>query len=278
MTDTAKPTLAKRTYIVIFGADTPAGKAFDIALLIAILASVGVVMLQTVEPVASTHGEALQAAEWVFTGLFTAEYIVRIWCVERKRQYLTSFFGTVDLLSVLPSYIGLIVPHARLMLVLRSIRLIRVFQVFQLTPALKEAAVLKGALKSSGARITVFLSAVLILAVLMGSLMYIVEGPENGFTSIPISMYWAVVTMTTVGFGDLVPHTPWGQTIASVLMILGYSLIVVPTGLVSAELVKADSGNGTQASDLIGLKVCRDCGSSASRAGALYCDECGVVL
>ena len=270
-------TLAQRTSIVIFGADTPAGKAFDVALLLSILASVGVVMLQTVESVAVVHGEALNMAEWVFTGIFTVEYLLRIWCVEKKTRYLKSFFGVVDLLSVVPSYIGLIVPHVRFMLVLRSIRLIRVFQIFHLTPALKEAAVLKRALRSSGARITVFLAAVLIIAVLMGSLMYIVEGPENGFTSIPLSMYWAVVTMTTVGFGDLVPHTAWGQAIASVVMILGYSLIVVPTGLVSAELVRGDSTR-SQPEVTGDLNECGDCGSFAPRSESKYCDKCGAIF
>jgi voltage-gated potassium channel len=271
-------TLAQRTSIVIFGADTPAGKGFDVALLVSILASVAVVMLQTVEPIAAVHGEMLQTTEWLFTGLFTVEYIVRIWCVENKKAYLKSFFGVVDLLSVLPSYIGLIFPHVRLMLVLRSVRLIRVFQIFQLTPALKEAAGFKRALKSSGARITVFLAAVFIVVVLMGSLMYIVEGPENGFTSIPISMYWAVVTMTTVGFGDLVPHTAWGQTIASVLMILGYSIIVVPTGLVSAEFVKADDCSAASKASAEKLNSCGGCGGLAARQESKYCDKCGAVL
>jgi len=223
---------------VIFGYETPAGRAFDVALLLAILASVLAVVLESVESISRDFGTALRAFEWVITGLFTLEYVLRIWVSRRRMGYVLSFLGVVDLLAILPSYIGLVLAGARSLAVIRVLRLLRVFRVLKLVQFLGEESALIRAARASLPKITVFLGAILSAVVIVGAAMHLIEGPENGFEDIPQSMYWAIVTMTTVGYGDIAPQTVPGRMLASALMILGYGLIAVPTGVFSAELVR----------------------------------------
>ena len=268
--DHAAPTLRARAAEVIFGHDTRAGKAFDVALILAILASVCVVMLETVQSLHADLGPVLRAAEWFFTILFTLEYAARLWCAPRPGRYARSFFGVVDLVSILPTYLSLLLPGAQALLVVRSLRLLRVFRVLKLGEYTSEATSLRHALARSRQKITVFLAVVLTLVLVLGSLMYLVEGPANGFTSIPRSVYWAIVTLTTVGYGDITPHTVAGQVLASVVMILGYGIIAVPTGIVTVEL-----GRGSGVSP---ARDCRRCGLAGHEVDARYCRRCGEAL
>lgn len=259
---------------VIFEADTPVGKFFDVALLVAILLSVLAVMLESVEDIRTQHGVLLVAVEWIFTIIFTAEYVLRLICVARARAYAFSFFGIVDLLAILPTYISVLFPGAQSLVVVRALRLLRVFRVFKLGYFLTEAADLRRAMWDSRAKIIVFLSTVMIVVVIVGSAMHLVEGSEEGtkFTSIPQSVYWAIVTMTTVGYGDVTPETSLGKIIASGLIIIGYSLIIVPTGFVSAELVESrrKSRQTTQS--------CRQCLAEGHDNDAKFCKYCGTGL
>ena len=241
-----KPSLSSMTtreklYHIIFESDTPAGKAFDVALLIAILLSILVVTLESVVEIMEKYGTWIKAAEWFFTIIFTIEYALRIYCAPRRRHYLKSFYGIIDLISILPSYLSLFIAGTQYTLVIRGLRLLRVFRVLKLTHFLGEAEVLRAAIYQSMAKITVFIGTVIIATFIIGAIMYLVEGPKNGFTSIPISIYWAVVTLTTVGYGDIAPQTVAGQTIATIVMILGYGIIAVPTGIVSMELSRVDA-------------------------------------
>ncbi|MDF1555021.1 MAG: ion transporter, partial [Deferrisomatales bacterium] len=229
----------QRLHQVIFEADTPAGKAFDVVLLWLIVASVVVVMLGSVAEIQARYHPWLVAAEWVFTLLFSVEYALRLVCVLSPLRYARSFFGVVDLMAILPSYLGLLFPGAGSLMVVRSLRLLRVFRVLKLGRYLGEANVLLGALRTSRPKITVFLGTVLTVLVIVATAMYLIEGEANGFTSIPRALYWAVVTMTTVGYGDIAPHTVPGQTLAAAVMVLGYSIIAVPTGIISSELSEA---------------------------------------
>ncbi|MEQ8925038.1 MAG: ion transporter, partial [Fulvivirga sp.] len=226
----------KRLYIIIFEADTFLGKLFDVILLIAILLSVLAVMLESVDHIKSDYGDLLYQIEWGFTILFSMEYIARIYVSERPKKYIFSFFGVIDLLSILPTFIGLFAAGAHSLLIIRSIRLLRVFRVLKMVRYLGEASSLMKALNASRAKIIVFIGAVFSLTVILGTIMYLIEGGENGFTSIPRSIYWAVVTLTTVGYGDIAPGTTLGQIVATAIMILGYGIIAVPTGIVSAEI------------------------------------------
>ena len=262
---------AQKLYDIVFEADTPAGRLFDVALLFAILLSILAVMLESVDVVAREYGAALRATEWVFTVLFTVEYFLRLYAVRRPLRYATSFFGIVDLISILPTYISLFFGGiGSQLLVVRALRLLRVFRVFKLVRFLGEANVLSAALRASSAKIIVFLGTVLTIVMIVSSLMYLIEGPENGFTSIPQSMYWAIVTLTTVGYGDIVPQTTAGKMIAAALMILGYAVIAVPTGIVSAELVQAKQRVTTQ--------VCPDCLAEGHDPDAVHCKFCGSTL
>lgn len=234
-------TTKERLYHIIFESDTPPGKAFDVALLIAILLSVLTVMLESVSRFSSEYGQTIRTLEWVFTVMFTIEYVLRIYCARRRMGYILSFYGIVDLISIIPTYLSLIVVGTQYVLMIRILRLLRVFRVLKLYHFLGEAEVLGKALRQSAAKITVFIGTVVTLIFIVGSLMYLIEGPENGFTSIPVSIYWAIVTLTTVGYGDIAPQTIAGQTLASVVMILGYGIIAVPTGIVSVEISKADT-------------------------------------
>jgi voltage-gated potassium channel len=228
-------------YHVIFESDTPAGKAFDVALLIAIVMSILVVTLESVSWIRVDYSALIKTAEWVFTVLFTIEYALRIYCAPRRLRYVRSFYGIIDLISIIPTYLSLFVAGTQYALVIRSLRLLRVFRVLKLTHFLGEAEVLRRALHQSAAKIIVFLGVVITMVFIVGALMYLIEGPENGFTSIPTSVYWAVVTLTTVGYGDIAPRTVAGQTLATIVMIMGYGIIAVPTGIVSVEMSRAEA-------------------------------------
>ncbi|MHC4741108.1 MAG: ion transporter [Planctomycetota bacterium] len=259
---------------VIFEADTAAGKWFDIILLLCILLSVAVVMLESVASVKAEYGSVLRAAEWFFTILFTIEYILRLLCVRIPVRYAVSFFGIVDLLAILPTYISLLPRAGRyfnVVRVVRVLRVLRIFRVLNMGQHAKEAALLKQALYASRRKIQVFLLVVLTLVVIIGSLMYAIEAGQEGFTSIPRSVYWAIVTLTTVGYGDISPTTAVGQFLAAVVMILGYSMIVVPTGLVTVEMTKAAAeGQSPQ--------VCPNCSAEGHSRDAEYCRLCGAKL
>ena len=256
---------------IIFEADTPVGKLFDVALFWLIIASVVAVMLESVGVVRNDHGTALRVSEWAFTLLFTAEYVLRLMCVGRPVLYARSFFGVVDLLAIVPTYLSLFIAGTQALLVIRAIRLLRVFRVFKLARYVVEARSLVAALRASRVKIVVFLEGVLILVLIIGALMYVIEGEENGFTSIPMSIYWAIVTMTTVGYGDIAPQTALGQTLAAAAMITGYAIIAVPTGIVSAELVQARRGELT-------TQACPACGAEGHDIDASHCKHCGAEL
>lgn len=262
-----------RLYEIIFEADTPVGKWFDLVLIVVILLSVLTVMLDSVASIQARYGRWLYALEWLFTILFTVEYILRLLCVRNIRRYATSFFGIVDLLAILPTYLNLVVFGTRYLLVVRLFRVLRIFRILKLGQYTKEAGVLRAALYASQRKIVVFLCFVLTLVVIIGSLMYLIEGPANsGFTSIPQSVYWAIVTLTTVGYGDISPQTPLGQFLASIVMILGYSIIAVPTGIVTVEWSQATMRKQTPA------RACPTCGAPGHDADARYCKFCGADL
>ena len=258
-------------YQVVFEAETPAGKAFDVALLVLILLSVLAVLLESVEGFRADYGRELRWFEWGITFLFTAEYLLRLWVVRRPLAYARSFFGIVDLLAILPSYVSVVFPGAQSFLVIRALRLLRVFRILKLAHFLGEARVLGLALRASWRKITVFLVTVVTLVLIVGAMMYLVEGPESGFTSIPQSMYWAIVTMTTVGYGDIAPQTVLGKLLASVVMITGYGIIAVPTGIVTVEMAEAARRGRSPA-------TCPACGEEDHDADARFCKHCGAGL
>jgi voltage-gated potassium channel len=263
--------LRQRLHEIIFEADTPAGRAFDAVLLLAIVASIVVVLLESVASVRARYETILVVLEWSFTALFTVEYALRLYSVRRPLRYATSFFGIVDLLAVLPSYLSLVLPGAQSLLVIRILRTLRIFRVFKLTPYLTESGELWEALRRSRRKILVFLFVVLTLVVIVGACMHLVEGPENGFTSIPISIYWAVVTLTTVGYGDISPQTPLGQFLAMVVMLIGYGIIAVPTGIVTAEMTRAARGP-------VSTQSCPACSAEGHEHDARFCRKCGTRL
>ena len=261
-----------RLHQIIFEADTRAGRFFDLALIWLILLSVATVILESVRSVRAQYGDLLYALEWLFTLLFTVEYLLRLLSVRRPLRYATSFFGVVDLLAIIPTYLSIFVPGSQYLLVIRILRLLRVFRLLKLSEYVAEADTLRRALRASSRKISVFISAVVLLVVIIGALMYVIEGEEHGFTSIPISIYWAIVTLTTVGYGDLSPRTPFGQVLASIVMVIGYGIIAVPTGIVSVELAQATRE----------LKVsrqsCPSCGAEGHDPDALCCKYCGAKL
>ena len=256
---------------VIFEAETPAGRGFDVALLVLILVSVLAVLLESVETIRLAYGRELRWLEWTVTLLFTVEYALRLVAVDRPLAYARSFFGVVDLLAVLPTYVSLVVPGAHSLLVIRALRLLRVFRIFKLGHFVGEAQVLRRALAASSRKITVFLVTVLTLVLIIGSAMYLVEGPEHGFTSIPLSIYWAIVTLTTVGYGDLAPQTVFGRVLASAVMVLGYGILAVPTGIVTAELVQGHTRPVT-------TQACPACSAYGHDPDARHCKYCGAAL
>ncbi len=270
--DTKAPDTRELVRKIIHEADTPSGKAFDVALIIAIVASVAVVMLLTVPGLEAWH-DTLMKIEWGFTILFTIEYGLRLWSVDSPGKYARSFFGVIDLLAILPTYISAIFPGANYLLVVRALRVMRIFRILKLVEYVKGARVIMRALRASQAKITVFLMAVLILATIMGAVMYLAEGgPGTKFESIPRSIYWAIVTLTTVGYGDISPITPLGQFLAAIVMIMGYSIIAVPTGIVSAEIAKVDGPNAPN------TRACPNCGVEGHRLDAKHCHACGDEL
>jgi voltage-gated potassium channel len=269
----SSPGLRARLHEIVFESDTWAGKAFDVGLLVAILASVLAVMLDSVHSIHRDYGEELRAAEWTFTVMFTLEYALRLYTVKRPLRYVTSFFGTVDLLAILPSYLSLFFPGAQALLLVRALRIVRIFRILKLAHYLGEAQQLRAALRASRAKITVFLVVVTTVASIVGALMYLLEGESSGFDSIPTGVYWAIVTMTTVGFGDIAPVTAIGRFLASLLMLLGYGIIAIPTGIVTSEIVRA-STQGRQITN----QACPSCAAEGHDADAVHCKYCGHAL
>lgn len=269
--ETPKTSWKHRLHEIIYEADTSAGKLFDVVLLIAILASIVFVMLESVEPIQKQHGEFLNIAEWVITILFSVEYFLRIISIKKPLKYIFSFYGVIDFLSTIPKYLSIFLVGSHNLAALRALRLLRVFRILKLARYIGESNRLLVALRASRAKIAVFLFFVLIICIILGTVMYMIEGSENGFTSIPRSVYWAIVTLTTVGYGDIAPGTPLGQLIASVIMILGYAIIAIPTGIVSSEMVKtAKIDTNTQA--------CPSCLAENHKDNADFCYHCGSKL
>jgi len=263
----------RRLHEIVFESDTRAGKLFDIVLIAAILLSVAAVMADSVEPIAQRHKGLLNTFEWIFTALFTVEYLARLACILRPLSYARSFFGVVDLVAVLPTYLAAFFPDAALLIDVRILRLLRVFRIFKLTAYLSEFRLLGEAMAASMRKIMVFLSVVIMIVLIVGTLMYLIEGPQHGFTSIPMAVYWATSTLTTVGYGDIVPRTDFGRTLAGVIMLLGWGILAVPTGIVTAEMTAQRFRTRWQAA-----RRCRGCGAGDHEDDASYCRKCGAAL
>ena len=261
-----------RLHNTIYESNTVAGKVFDVALLILIISSIVVVMLDSIKSYHLQYGSIFYIMEWIFTGLFTLEYILRLISIQRPLAYVLSFFGFIDLLAIIPSYLSIFFAGAQSLLVLRALRLLRVFRIFKLTHFLTEIEFLKIALTTSLKKITIFMLVVLSLVIILGSIMYLVENGENGFISIPDSIYWAVVTITTVGYGDIAPVTPTGKFIASVMMFIGYGIIAVPTGIITTEMASAARMRKH------GHETCPGCGREGHDKDATFCKFCGTSL
>ena len=262
--------LREQLKTIIFGTDTLPGKLFDLVLIFSIIISVITVLIDSVEYHHQNYGNILKIAEWIFTIMFTLEYSMRIYCIRRPLSYMYSFFGIIDLLAVLPTYLSLFIPGTEVLVVIRVLRVMRVFRVLKLAQYMGEAALLVKALSASRRKIFIFLFSVMNIVIILGSVMYLVEGEASGFDSIPRSIYWAIVTLTTVGYGDISPITNLGQAIAAVIMVTGYSIIAVPTGIVTAELVFSDHIPGTQ--------ECIVCGMGDLKEDAIFCRICGAKL
>jgi len=260
----------KKLHTIIYEADTGAGKLFDIILLCVICISIVAVMLESVASIKIVYGRPLAIIEWVITVLFTLEYIGRIIAVKQPFRYIFSFYGVVDLLATMPKYIGLLFPGTGFLIAIRAIRLLRVFRILKLHTFVGASNQLTDALKKSRTKIAVFLFSVVVVCIIMGTLMYMIEGPASGFTSIPVSVYWTIVTLTTVGFGDITPLTPLGQFFSTIIMIMGYGIIAIPTGLVTAQFMNEKAHLNTQA--------CPNCGTHQHRDDAKFCYNCGASL
>ena len=263
----------RKLHEIIYEADTPAGKLFDILLLLFILASVLFVMLESVKGLPEPWYDFFYTAEWVITLLFTVEYLLRLVAIKKPRHYIFSFYGLVDLVAIFPLYLSLIISGTGALATLRALRLLRVFRILKITRYIKEGNRLKEALRLSKPKILVFLFAVLIISIISGTLMYLIEGDENGFTSIPRGIYWCIVTLTTVGFGDITPATPFGQFIASIIMIMGYGIIAVPTGIVSVAYAKTAMNEPE-----MNTQSCPNCSVEGHKDNAIYCWQCGNLL
>lgn len=261
----------ERLHEIIFEAETPAGKAFDVALLVVILISIVAVCLESVAAISDRYGPPLRALEWAITILFTVEYVLRLYSVRNPWRYALSFYGLVDLLSILPTYLSVFLPGSQSLLVIRALRLLRIFRILKLAHFVGEARMLRAALRASVRKITVFLGTILTIVVIVGALMYMIEGAEHGFSSIPQSIYWAIVTMTTVGYGDIAPQTVPGKIIASMVMIMGYAIIAVPTGIVTVELASSVKSS-------VRTDACPACGADGHAADANHCRYCGTRL
>jgi voltage-gated potassium channel len=261
----------RRLHEIIFEADTPAGRLFDIALIASILCSVLAVMLDSVSGIRAVYGEQLYALEWFFTLLFTVEYLLRLLCIGRPLKYATSFFGLVDLLSIVPTYVSLMIPGSQYLLTIRILRILRIFRILKLAQYVGEANHLLRALANSRRKITVFLFAVFTMVVIFGSLMYLIEGEESGFVNLFEGIYYAVVTLSTVGYGDITPQTPLGKVVSSMLMIMGYGIIAVPTGIVSVELAQTKKLQ-------VSTQSCPECSAEGHDVDARHCKHCGSRL
>lgn len=260
----------RRLHEIVFEADTTAGKTFDVVVICLILISIVVVALDSVKSIREQFGAQILYLEWFLTILFSIEYVLRVIAVRRPFRYILSFYGLIDLFSILPTYVSLFVPGTQYLLTIRILRLLRIFRIMKLSEYVSEANIISEALRASRRKITVFFTAILALVTVLGSLMYVIEGEEHGFTDIPTSVYWAVVTLTTVGYGDLSPKTPLGQAFASLVMILGYAIIAVPTGIVTAEFARSRKDYSTQ--------VCPQCNSQNHETDAVFCKYCGSKL
>jgi len=256
---------------IIYEADTPIGKLFDIILLILIILSIAAVMLESMDSVRILYGRELEIIEWIITIFFTFEYIGRFFSLKKPLKYIFSFYGIIDLLATLPAYIDLIFPGLHFLVLIRAVRLLRVFRILKLVHFVGASNQLLTALKKSRLKIAVFLFNVIVLCIILGTLMYMIEGPESGFTSIPTSIYWTIVTLTTVGFGDITPVTAFGQFVSMIIMILGYGIIAVPTGLVTAEFMSREKVHENTQS-------CPNCATEKHRDDAIYCYHCGHTL
>lgn len=265
--------LREKLHEIIFEADTPKGKSFDIILLIFILASVLCVMIESVDSINEKYGNALLILEWVFTVLFSIEYLLRLYSVRRPWKYAISFYGVIDLLSIIPTYLSIFFVGTQSLLVIRGLRLLRVFRIFKLGHFMNESSLIMRAMRASQTKISIFLFFVVIVVTIIGSVMYLIEGnyENTGFTSIPKGIYWAIVTLTTVGFGDITPQTDIGQFLSAIVMILGYAVLAVPTGIVSAEMVE-------QSKTQTNTKACHYCSSEGHADDAKYCKYCGEHL
>jgi voltage-gated potassium channel len=269
--DSASASWRHRLHEIVFEADTTAGRRFDLVLLVAIVSSVAVVLAESVPEWRSLHGTRFRQIEWGFTALFTVEYLLRLASVRRPRAWAKSFFGVIDLLAVLPTYLSLFLPGAQTLIVLRALRLLRVFRILKLAAFLEEASTLRSAIVASRRKIVVFFATLLVLVLILGSTIYLVEGERHGFISIPRSIYWAIVTLTTVGYGDLAPQTGLGRIVASIVMLLGYSILAVPTGIVTSELIAQHRGR-------VSTQACPSCGQEGHDTDAVHCKYCGARL
>ena len=272
MLEQTKTPWQQRLHNIVYESNTVAGKAFDITLLVLIITSIGVVMLDSIEIWHQRYGSIFATMEWIFTILFTIEYILRLICIKKPLQYVTSFLGTIDLLAIIPSYLSILYIGANSLLVLRSLRLLRIFRIFKLTHYISEMQFLGSAVRGSLRKISIFMSIVLMLVIILGSVMYLLEGRQNGYTSIPQSIYWAIVTITTVGYGDISPVTPLGKLVASIIMLMGYGIIAVPTGIVTHEMTIAAKNQKQH------TEVCPACGRETHDFDAKYCKYCGSKL
>lgn len=261
-----------KLFEIIYEADTKEGKLFDVILLVTILLSIALVMIESVDPISEKYSKELNIAEWIITGLFTIEFILRLICIKKPLSYVFSFYGAIDFLSTIPKYLSLFFVGTNSLVALRALRLLRVFRILKLARYIGESNQLLKALKASRAKIGVFLFFVLILCIILGTVMYLVEGAQNGFTSIPRSIYWAIVTLTTVGYGDISPHTALGQFIASAVMILGYAIIAIPTGIVSSEITKNQTKVHTN------TQSCPNCAHEGHPDNAEFCYHCGYKI
>jgi voltage-gated potassium channel len=266
-----KPAWRSKTYEIIFEADTFKGKLFDVILLIAIAGSIVVVLIESVHGIRLSIGKTLRIIEWTFTILFTIEYILRIITVRKASKYIFSFYGLVDFIAIIPTYLSFVFVGAQSLLIFRALRLLRIFRVFKMGRYISEAKMLAQALRASARKILVFLATVIVLVLILGSVMYLIEGEEYGFNSIPISIYWAIVTLTTVGYGDMVPMTITGKFLANFTMILGYAIIAVPTGIVTMEMAR------TRNIEISG-KACKNCNTTGHDINAKYCKYCAEEL
>ena len=268
--------LQLQCYEIIFGTETTLGKWFDISLIVIIIASVVVIMLDSIVSFDARYGDLFFRLEWVFTLMFTFEYIVRIWCTPNRKAYIFSLYGMVDLLALLPTYLSLLLPQTAPLLIIRLLRILRIFRVLRLLPLLNEANELAAAMQRSGRKIFVFFALVIILATIFGCLLYVLEGPSNGFDDIPTSVYWAIVTITTVGYGDVTPVTTAGRAVSAIGILMGYAIIAVPTGIITAELTGAQKIKKIRA--MLAVRNCTNCAAVERDVEAHYCRFCGTGL